>query len=65
MYLLFVIDQYYPNGGWNDFADMFDTLDEAKLEGSKSRGDYYHIVELSSRQIVAYGDISEIPVNPS
>lgn len=28
-YLLFAFDDYYPKGGWNDFAGDFGNLDDA------------------------------------
>ena len=32
-YLLFAGDQYYPRGGWSDFRDSFDSLEEAFIHG--------------------------------
>jgi hypothetical protein len=29
-YLVFTWGQYYPSGGWNDFRESFDTLEEAE-----------------------------------
>lgn len=29
-YLVFAGDAYYPAGGWDDFREAFNTLDEAK-----------------------------------
>lgn len=29
-YLVFTYDCYYPLGGWDDFRDSFDTIEEAK-----------------------------------
>lgn len=29
-YLLFIIEEYYPSGGWNDLEAGFDTLEEVK-----------------------------------
>lgn len=29
-YLLFIGLHYYPLGGWDDFKDSFDTVEEAK-----------------------------------
>ncbi len=34
-YLLFAGDMYYPCGGWEDFKDDFDTVEEAR-EGVRS-----------------------------
>ena len=32
-YLLFAGEQYYPHGGWCDFKDSFDSLEEAFAYG--------------------------------
>lgn len=29
-YLVFDYSDYYPGGGWDDFVDSFDTLEEAR-----------------------------------
>lgn len=44
-YLLFAGGHYYPNGGWNDFVESFDNLDQAKAVGLKLREDWYHIFD--------------------
>lgn len=28
--MLFCFDEYYPNGGWDDFKGYFDSVDDAK-----------------------------------
>lgn len=30
LYMLFECKHYYPNGGWNDFIGVFESLDKAK-----------------------------------
>ncbi len=45
-YLLFLGDDYYPSGGWDDFVGSFDSLHEA-VERIKSEDSHYkwaHIV---------------------
>ncbi len=53
-YLVFGFDQYYPNGGWNDFICSTNTLEEARLE-VKARthdNDYFQIVDLETHKVV-------------
>jgi hypothetical protein len=52
-FAVFSGDQYYPDGGWGDFKSSHDTLDEAKSE--KTRGDWWHIVDLVAGRIVESG----------
>ncbi len=33
-FLLFAWPHYYPGGGWNDYEDSYDTLEEAKAAAS-------------------------------
>lgn len=54
-YLLFEGLVYYPDGGWNDLAGDFDTVEEAKasgeesmLEGKRVLYDWYQIVDLET-----------------
>lgn len=49
-YLLFGGDQYYPNGGWDDFKGAFETVEDAwhAHEG----WDWWHIVDTVSGEIV-------------
>lgn len=50
-YLLFAYDQYYPRGGWGDFKDSFDSLEEAfayglhKYPDGEKRYDWCHVVD--------------------
>jgi hypothetical protein len=43
-YLVFIWGNYYPSGGWNDFSDSFDDLDEAVacMEGKVSADPFYN-----------------------
>jgi len=45
----FSFEEYYPGGGWCDFVDSYDTLEEAMASTCNQ------IVDLSSGKIV-YGD---------
>ena len=49
-YIVFKFDHYYPNGGWNDFCGIFDTLQEARV--SVSDYQHYQIVDSLSYAIV-------------
>ena len=51
-YLLFTGEYYYPSGGWRDFRDSFDTVEEALTQ---SRGDWWHIVDSETGVIVISG----------
>lgn len=54
MFLLFMFDDYYPSGGWNDFTSQHETLAEAQdaYAVRKSWGSRGHIVDMSTREIV-------------
>lgn len=54
-YLLFVGDNYYPEGGWNDFRGAFDSIDDAinYVLGLLNR-DWWHIVDTHTIQIVRH-----------
>jgi len=68
-YLVFKGDQYYPSGGWADFADSFDTLDDAFIALASWRQDWWHIIDTRPEheahagtfQIVARGSKSDVP----
>ena len=47
---------YYPSGGWADFAGSFETLEGANrwLVNYTSR-DWYHIVDIRENRIVQTG----------
>lgn len=52
-YLVFLFDSYYPDGGWGDFADSFDDLNESisfardrrKPSSGDYQYDYYQVVD--------------------
>lgn len=54
-FLLFAGMEYYPNGGWGDFRNSFDTLEEAKREilvEIVQGNDWYQIVDGRTGEIV-------------
>lgn len=54
-YLLFAGSWYYPGGGWNDFVESFDTLEEAMEHPDAIQEEYtnwYMIVDSTDGQIV-------------
>jgi hypothetical protein len=56
-YWLFQFDQYYPQGGMNDFVESFDSLEEALVHYKKLKnhfkGDYYHIFDSQNQTIIS------------
>lgn len=65
-YALFEFDQYYPSGGWSDFVNSFDSVDEAvsfynlprPREGMKYDtypADNYQVVDLHFGDTVSEG----------
>lgn len=56
-YLLFLFDDYYPQGGWGDFQGDFDSVEAALLaeaDMSPSRFDTRQVVDTESKKVV-YG----------
>jgi len=52
-FALFACDNYYPNGGWDDFQGLFDTVEAARAEFFRVENDYWgHIVDLRTQEIV-------------
>lgn len=50
-YLIFAGHYYYPSGGWSDFQDSFDTLEEAEemaLYFYSISKDWVQIIDLKS-----------------
>lgn len=47
-------DTYYPNGGWEDFIDDFDSIEEALARATKNGRDWFHIVDTETAKIIAY-----------
>lgn len=44
MYKLFAGDNHYPRGGYKDFIDSYDTLEEALEHAANARADWWQIV---------------------
>jgi hypothetical protein len=49
-YALFVMERYYPRGGWRDMQGLFDDLEEAKAAKEKIEKEHEdkscHIIDL-------------------
>ena len=58
-FLLFTGYNYYPIGGFDDFAGVYATLDEAKIAANDRSGDWAHIVEWYNGAVVLRSDASE------
>jgi hypothetical protein len=61
-FLVFSGDKYYPSGGWGDYRDSADTLDEAiQLANGRfnlspgQRCDWAHIVDTTIMEVVSVG----------
>ncbi len=44
-YLLFGGSQYYPLGGWGDFAGSFDTIDLAVIHAAGEGWDWWQVID--------------------
>lgn len=60
-FLLFGGQAYYARGGWNDFVEGFDSIEEAKIKAESLRVqkeremegfEWWHVVDASTRQII-------------
>lgn len=51
-FLLFVFDEFYPRGGWNDFVDSYETLEAAQARARTRRSDFYQIVDQTLGEVV-------------
>lgn len=54
-YQVFSGYNYYPSGGWEDHLGSADTMEEAFIEAANSRGDWWHIVDMETGDIVQSG----------
>jgi hypothetical protein len=54
-FLYFTGDTYYPNGGWRDYHLSFDTFEEAETYAKKYHGDWWHIVDTQTMEIIVSG----------
>jgi hypothetical protein len=53
-YLLFAGELYYPSGGWDDFVNSFDTIEEcmAAETNTTSGYDWAQIVDTTTGKII-------------
>ena len=51
-YIVFAGFDYYPGGGWDDFAGSFDTLSEAQAAGIADHGDWFQILDTQTWELV-------------
>lgn len=57
-FMLFATHNHYPCGGWNDFKDVFATVEEARIRGKAYLADgydEYHVVDVGTLEEVAAG----------
>lgn len=59
MFHLFTFDQYYPQGGFNDYQGSFDSVKEALQAAKDTMRDYYQIMR-SDFSIEDYGDVGSL-----
>lgn len=55
-FLIFIGDNYYPNGGSNDFKNSFDTIQEAKDSTSTGHYEWAHIIDASALRVAAVNE---------
>lgn len=60
-YLLFAGDNYYPSGGWGDFVDGFDSVEQAALKLAERSYDWFQIVDATTGEIVAGTNVGMKP----
>ena len=53
-YIIFAGAQYYPSGGWEDYFDSANTLEEAKrsYENGIEKKGWAHIVDMENNKII-------------
>lgn len=55
-FLLFSFPEFYPSGGFEDFVECFDTIEDAKEYHESHNVDYYkeiyHIYDLELKKII-------------
>ncbi len=55
MYLVFFGDNYYPTGGWRDYAGKFSSIDKALTFILQHSPEWWQIVDLATLKIVKEG----------
>ena len=65
-YLLFGFDQYYPEGGWNDFMASFDYWEDAvSAAQEKPTRNYYHVIDsVDGRKVTSGNDFRPLDKEP-
>ena len=56
-YLLFAGYKYYPGGGWKDFENDYDTIEEAENAGeefTKENYTWYQIIDTTTKEEIKY-----------
>ncbi len=53
-YLVFISDNYYPIGGWDDFYRAFDNLEDAikAMNEECDKFQHAHVVDLEKLEII-------------
>ena len=51
-YMLFAGQEFYPSGGWSDFIDSFDSIDEARDCSRSGPFDWYHIIDSTNLETI-------------
>lgn len=59
-FMLFEGEDYYPSGGWRDFAGAYATLDEAQRAKSDPdyNGGWAHVVDVRTGEFVSFKERS-------
>jgi len=55
-FLLFAGANYYPAGGWDDYIDSFDSVEDAKAHvdaQASMRFDWWHVIDMTTGEEVA------------
>lgn len=58
-FALFSGDVFYPQGGWEDLAGTYDSVEEASAEGERriepqnSLAEWWHVIDLQTGERVA------------
>ena len=51
-YLVFTYPCYYPGGGWTDFVDDFDSIEDAIACANKSRYENKEVIDTETKTYV-------------
>ena len=60
-YLVFMFDDYYPGGGWNDFVNSFDSIEEGKKVIWDEKQDNSQIVDSHTGEIIFQAHYERTP----